>query len=629
MSRRTALAVLVLLAPWNTPLAAQEVEVIARAEIDERHPASLMDLLVQRAGISDSGGVLAIRGMPKVAVTVDGHPWDSTTVALNRIRIEDVERVDIYRGAASARFGADALGGAVAVQTRNHGARDQAVVSQGIDSLGGHALRAEAGTGPGDIRLGLAIEDSRRWRTFNIDAANDPFDYLAPVQRSYTDNRNAKAEAAWSGDGLAARMGVGLARDYYSWGRPNYHRQDDGINPQASATATWGETTLTGRLELRDTDIEVLRDKGGRDGTGLAPNLRLLADERTVVSSLELLHAPFRLGVSWNRDDEDTEQRDYATSARLFHMADAVERASIDGAVGGELAYGLRAELAGRWDRYRYLDISIDSPDAESYTPAAVVLNAFSPKISVGWNLGSGVDLHASFGKGFVPPGASALYYREINPTYAVLPNPGLQPERSRTWDGGMTMTQGHAKLTATVFHTLWQDKMESVVTPGSPTTSQMRNIGSSRSQGVELSLATEWDDGWSSEINTTLTDTRVLQSATADTIGNRLPNMPRHRSTVSLSRRWGDGWNARGQLAVVSSQFTDLRNLTVDENGYRWRKDGYWTMNTQVSHPLTISNTDLQVVLSVDNLFDRRYEKNFFEVDPGRFVMLRVAVEY
>lgn len=618
--------------PWLAALAmtlaapawAQEVEVITRDEIAGLHPATLMELLVQRVGVSDSGGNLAIRGVPKVAVLVNGHAWDSTVVALDRIQVEDIERIEIHRGAASARFGAQALGGAVVVTTRRHGGDDKLVVGQSMDSLGGHLSRAEVGTSLEDLRLGLTVEGGRRWRTFNIDPVNNPFDYLAPVERSYTDRRAAKAELGLGDSDLNAHLGVELTRDYYSWGRPNYHREDKGVSPRLALAASWGETALSGSVELRDTDIELLRDKGGRNGDGLAPNLRLFEHDQSLASTVELRSAPLRLGVSYGWDSEDSDQRDYATGTRLFRMADTVEKSSVDGAVGGELGFGLRAEAAGRWDRYRYLDTEVEMPGAGTDTPAEVTLTAFNPKFSLGWAAGGGIDLHGSFGKGFIPPSPSSLYYRETNPTYVVLANPGLRPEKSVTWDGGVSLTRERFKASVSLFHTLWRDKMETVTLPGTQTISQMRNIGASRSRGVEMSLAAQLEEGWAVEANTTLTDTRIQQSADADTVGNRLPNIPLHRSTLSLSRHWGDGWNARAQATVMSSQYTDSRNLAVDENGYRWRKHGYWTMDAQVSHPLTaLGGGDL--VLSVDNLLDRRYEKKFFEIDPGRVIRIQV----
>ncbi|MGE5518049.1 MAG: TonB-dependent receptor [Bacteroidota bacterium] len=618
-------AALVLAAPaW-----AQEVETIARDEIDALHPATLMELLTQRVGVSESGGTLAIRGVPKVAVTVDGRAWDSTTVALDRIRVEDIERVEIYRGAASARFGAQALGGAVAISTRRHDGGDKAVLGQTVDSLGGHLSRAEIGTGLDDLRLGVTVEDSRRWRTFNIDPANNPFDYLAPVERSYTDRRAAKAEAGIGDDSLNGRLGLELARDNYSWGRPNYHRQDDGVAPRLDMGAAWGATTLSANLEWRRTEISLLRDKGGRDGDGLAPNLRLEETDRSLASSVELRAAPLRVGLSYGWDGEDSDQRDVATNARLFRMRDRVEKSSVDGALAGELGYGLRGEIAGRWDRYRYLDTEIEMPGTATNRPAEVTLTAFNPKVSLGWAAGNGIDLHGSMGKGFIPPSPTSLYYRETNPTYVVLANPGLQPEKSITWDGGVSLTQGRLKAGVTLFQTLWRDKLESVVIPGTPSTSQTRNIGSSRSRGVELSLAATLEDGWSAEAHTTLIDTRILQSADAETIGNQLPNMPRQRTTLAVARRWGDGWNARAQATLVSSQYTDSRNLDTDENGYRWRKRGYWTMDAQLSRPLAVDGNEVELVLSVDNLFDRRYEKKFFEIDPGRVVRLQVVGKF
>ncbi|HLO78089.1 MAG TPA: TonB-dependent receptor [Magnetospirillum sp.] len=611
------------------PARGQEVEVIGRDEIAALHPSSLIELLTRRVGISESGGNLAIRGVPKVAVQVDGHAWDSTLVALERLRVEDIERIEIYRGAASARFGAQALGGALAITTRRQGGKTRLAASQTGDSLGGHQSRIEAETGLDRVTLGLTAEDSRHWRTFNIDPDNNPFDHLAPVERSYTDRRVVKAEAGTGDDDLNARLGLEVAQDAFHWGRPNYYRDDTSAIPHLSVGAAWGETTLAGSVEVHDVNINMLRDKGGRDGAGLDPNMRLWEHDQSLASAWELRAKPVRLGLNYRWDTEDSEQTDYASGASLFRMYDAIETVSADSAVAGELFGGLRGELAGRWDRYRYLDTRLESPGGGVVRPETVELSAFNPKVSLGWAAGGGVDLHGSVGKGFVPPSPSSLYYREASPTLVTLANPNLRPEKSWTWDVGASAEGDGVKAGVTLFHTLWRDKMEAVTTPGTPAIAQMRNIGSSRSRGVELSMAAALDDGWSAEANATFTDTRILQSADRETVGNRLPNMPTARGTLAVARRWGEGWNARTQMTAVSSQFTDSRNLDVDANGTRWRKDAYWTMDAQVSHPLTFDGAEAEAVLAVDNVFDCRYEKKFFEIDPGRVIRLQAVVKF
>ncbi|GAB1395067.1 hypothetical protein MASR1M60_32310 [Rhodocyclaceae bacterium] len=82
------------------------------------------DVLRARVGLDVSNSVVTMRGVKGIAVFVDGFASSSTE--FSRLRPEQVEKIEILRGAASARFGAEAMGGAIAITTygthRVHGA---------------------------------------------------------------------------------------------------------------------------------------------------------------------------------------------------------------------------------------------------------------------------------------------------------------------------------------------------------------------------------------------------------------------------------------------------------------------------------------------------------------------------
>jgi outer membrane receptor for ferrienterochelin and colicin len=93
----------------NHAFAYEDKEVITFDDIEKERPATLMELLKKRVGLGDSNGSITLRGIPNVAVYLDGVPVGGAVVWLDRIKPEDVERIEVYRGAASSRFGADAI----------------------------------------------------------------------------------------------------------------------------------------------------------------------------------------------------------------------------------------------------------------------------------------------------------------------------------------------------------------------------------------------------------------------------------------------------------------------------------------------------------------------------------------
>ena len=118
-----------------------DVSVITAADIAHVKPASMPEMLTRLIGLDENNSVISMRGVRGIAVVVDG--FVSSVSELSALRPEQVERIEVLRGAASARFGAEAMGGAIAVTTRRAGGRQNPAVNltQGLDSRGGSYTR--------------------------------------------------------------------------------------------------------------------------------------------------------------------------------------------------------------------------------------------------------------------------------------------------------------------------------------------------------------------------------------------------------------------------------------------------------------------------------------------------------
>lgn len=108
------------------------VVVISREQIVERQANNLADVLRDVVGIQfsksgslSSGSPLRIRGSEAdhVLILIDGKrlsmdPSFQNTRELERIRMDDVERVELVKGPASALYGSSAMGGVINIITR-------------------------------------------------------------------------------------------------------------------------------------------------------------------------------------------------------------------------------------------------------------------------------------------------------------------------------------------------------------------------------------------------------------------------------------------------------------------------------------------------------------------------------
>jgi len=116
----------------DAKFASQSTTIITAEDIEKKQAKSVEDVIFNETGMvrnTDAMGrvTLSMRGAePRhTLILVDGHPvmgdlakYSGQADELMRLGTENVERIEIVRGASSARYGADALGGVVNVITK-------------------------------------------------------------------------------------------------------------------------------------------------------------------------------------------------------------------------------------------------------------------------------------------------------------------------------------------------------------------------------------------------------------------------------------------------------------------------------------------------------------------------------
>ncbi len=127
------------------------VKVISRADIEMIRPASLGELLEYANGISVETGtgsgkpdrsVISINGLPPsyTLVLVDGvkllDEHIHTGQNIDQIPPHAVERIEIMRGAASAQYGSDPVGGIVNIIMRTYDGTPEAGFGASVGTFG-------------------------------------------------------------------------------------------------------------------------------------------------------------------------------------------------------------------------------------------------------------------------------------------------------------------------------------------------------------------------------------------------------------------------------------------------------------------------------------------------------------
>lgn len=583
---------------------------ITAADIEREKPADLVELLRSRVGLDESNSVITMRGVKGIAIFVDG--FASSMAELGALKPGQVERIEVLRGAASARFGAEAMGGAIAVTTRGvrNGMRGSFV--QGLDSRGGRYSRLSGTAEMAAFGAALMLEDRDEEGFRSV--PDSPFPYQVTVSDERGKTQLADGKLSWRGNDLELSLNLKRADNYSFFGRPWWYfdTRTDNARGQISWqwTADWRVDAAVGE---QDYETAGVRDRGtGIDAAGLAPERWLTQTSRQREASLGVTYVAgewqWQAGGNAIESSEHFGAADYASRHLLAGTDSLLRRYALFASLRAPLAQG-QIELALRRDWQRYVSSRVVTDAAPPATGGGIVKSATSPKLALSWPLGTN-RLRASLGSGFSPPQAWQLYHSDVGAGAVTLANPDLKPERSLTADIGI-VHQGAGELAATVFATRWQDKIGMrIVDYGIPVVQQPQNTGRVAAHGVELQWSGKFGTDWSAAANYTHTRTRVVEDlADASLVGKELPDMPRHKANLALTFTGIAGVDARIKLRAVGPRFTDDANTVVDGRGYRWQKAGFAVLDLAA----TWRRSWWEFTLALDNALDRDYVSGFF----------------
>src|SRR5699024_10496896 len=172
------------------------VTVFTREDIDRLQPVNVADLLnrvpgvqvTQNGGRGSTTGVF-IRGTstPQTLVLVDGVRVGSVTMggangALDHLNIDQIERVEVLRGARSAIYGSDAIGGVIQVFTRRstgEGLQGRVRVAAGNKGVWERSAGISGGNQDTRFNLSASLDEmtgfDRTNKSFDSDADHDTY----------------------------------------------------------------------------------------------------------------------------------------------------------------------------------------------------------------------------------------------------------------------------------------------------------------------------------------------------------------------------------------------------------------------------------------------------------------------
>lgn len=558
--------------------------VIGRKEIERSGAQDLAELLDSVPGIqletnSQFGTGVEIQGLSSrhVLILVDGERVTGRSgdrFDVSRLRLENVAQVEIVKGAASALYGSEAMGGVINLRTRRAGR-----------PLEGNAEFRAGNQGYSGSASGATTSEDSLLRLTVGHRHDEPYSLVPGTEDttgSGTDDTNVdlRAEHRFSSVFSATATANFFHRDLRSVdsmdGRPGVFDRHSRVDQLF--------LTVGPRFDFSETSSLSLSLHGGY----VVDQLRQDQRGSSALDQLQRTQDVLMQGtVQW---DQQVANHHLSLGFDILH--ETVDSPRLPGDDSNRLRPALFAQ-----DDWRVTDWLALTPgvraDYDSWFYSQV-----SPKVAARVMPSEWLTLRASFGQGFRAPDfrEMLLYFENPSIGYRVEGNPELEPEVSRSTNLGATVQAAKwLRFDVNVFHHDLENLILSVPVSTSADGFMLygyENIGRAVSRGVETQVGMRIARRVRLDLGYTFTDARDLVNDRP--LDGRAP----HRVTLSSTYRadFGTSLTARGEWVSERSFFP------LEQEGEERIGEAYVFLNLRAQQPLS---QGFSLIGGVDNVFD------------------------
>lgn len=594
--------------------------VLVPEDLAKRQTLRLTDMLAELPGmaVATTGGVgaqssLFVRGGESrfARVLIDGVPINEPGGFFNfgTLLTPDVERVEVVRGSFGTLYGSDALAGVVALETSTPGEGRRFRGEAGGGDLGSRSASAGArekrGAVSGSVSLGRSETDNE----------GPNADFVSNLLAASVERRSETGGSVQGAFRLNTSEGGTPGATVF--GRPDrdarYER--DLLIATASSQFRTGAVSHSARIGFKRDDQ---LSRNPLDSGSFRPaygGLRASFDSSDFPNPSGYRNLTDRLFGTY-------ELRTQAGSHSITAGGDIEEEKGRLGNVGS-------APLSPR--RRSYGAFAQDQIALGTRTFGTVSLRAerngstgttLVPHGSVAWIASRESDfdltLRVSGGAGIKAPS----FFESYGTSSFALGNPDLEPERARTYDGGVDLRfRRSLRLQATYFHHQYLDQIAYKIVSFSPFIGTYENLGETRARGVEL--CGEWRPSTTFRLtsNYTFQDTEIVTSVSTDPllgVGKELRRRPRHQGSVTAEANLARATFAATLLRVGKRADSDFLGIGLVEN------PGFTRLDLRAAFQV---NPRMRLLAALENAGNTEYQEVLgFAGLPRRF---RISIAF
>ncbi|HOI41762.1 MAG TPA: TonB-dependent receptor [Elusimicrobiales bacterium] len=575
-------------------------------------------LTMRGFGIGTQGG----RGQGRTLVLLDGVPLNNAAtggVNWNDLAVEEIDRIEILKGPASAIYGSNSMAGVVNIITKRPG--DGGLAEASFGTYNTLDLGARAGGKIGPLSLGAFGRTMRSdGYTKALEADRDAY-----TRRSYADEEAAGLRAVYdlgAAGALRADLSrsdgvVGLGTNYRGTARGEYRESVTDL-----ARLSWNGP-LAG-LDWSASVFDQTTEQTREEGTSTTRLTDISVDRRDrgalVSASGSVLGLGAVLGLDW-RGGRVEGYDDYKNGKYARDTGAASSWSPFLHLDGKYFSDRLTLSAGLRYDRAEFYDGYAENTNAPGFFTGALPERSWSrlsPRASAGWKYGAGVSQYISYARGFragelenmvltlVKGSGAGKWYQK--------PNPDLGPEKSGTYETGFRLNPlPGLYLDPSSYLTRARDFIYQITTgivdPTYGAEKMYTNVARVRIYGFELPVK-YIRGGFSVSASYAQSHSRVTASPALASIKDKeLTHAPRHLWSAGLSwKKWACVFSA--DWSHKSRQFTDDANTSF--------VPGYSVAGFGVSRDLGGGSA---LSLRLDNAFKEIHQNSDEEFAPGRMI--------
>lgn len=553
---------------------------------------------ISMRGMSSDSTLILINGQ---RTAIEDTETTQNLLALDRINVHNIERIEIIRGAASAQYGSDALAGVINIITKKSTGKPSVTVgaTTGTTNMSNYYHIDLGRQGKFSSTFDMNFSKDRQWTEHEVSGL--PVKNLQGPKQSY--NFSGTYEL---GENKNLNLDLGYYKDKLSgdWSHKEYSLG-----------------ALGGIVRLQDAKLETERRDASLSLTGKTKKDDYMV--RTFYSKLD----KFRFLPYTALAKEYGETNKYSIwgiEAKNSHKVNGdhtltygteYDRYDVDGVnfgKDGDNGKNLNTYAAYIQDEWLLGDKWEIIP-AVRYDHHSEFGSKTTPHIGVTYLANDHNRFKANWGEGYKAPSVSELYMDYTHMGVLTLGNPNLRPEESKNWDLSYEGEWGKTFGKITYFHNDIDNMISTRTVGGRHGYNEYYNIdGTTKTHGVELTLGRKLSRDLDVKVTSNWTSASN-KVASAESSAHGVDGIADNITTLQLAY---DDHRAYGYNATLWEQWVHDYYESDSSQTY-----SYNTLNFVINKKY---GDAVRLFAGVDNIFNKKIDAIYLD---GR--IWRTGIEF